>query len=76
MAAILEKLEPNLTPCPFCGSRCLRLNRLSSLTKYFGTAVPRYVVCDTCRAHGPDTSSADYAFTIWNKRIGRGSTKP
>ena len=52
-------------PCPFCGSRDLRLEDIGGESYLF-------VECKRCKADGPhdnDDEREDRAVTRWNKRI-------
>lgn len=51
--------DPQLKPCPFCGSEFIRLDRYSRT---------RWLVCDGCGAESGHKGSEDDAIAAWNRR--------
>lgn len=51
--------DPELKPCPFCGSSLVRVTTDDDDT---------YVECDICGGRTQDTVSAPIAVALWNRR--------
>ena len=55
------RAEPHLRPCPFCGSKNLTFNQMTSTS-----SIMYRVYCLGCRALGPKDDSEHFACLFWN----------
>ena len=61
----LEPIEPELKPCPFCGSTQPKVSNDADLHDH----VPSwYVLCSHCGCKGPEHLTLDDAIEAWNRR--------
>jgi len=63
----MKKEEPKLKPCPFCGSKDVRLTGISNFTSHPKRLM---VLCQVCGGGGV-LAYRPYAIAAWNKRAKR-----
>ena len=59
---ILRRSLPELKPCPFCGSKDIRQEKVVG----WGTTV--FFTCDSCKTSGPMCFDENDAIAAWNAR--------
>ena len=56
----MERMDRELKPCPFCGSRKVTLNDLKTVA---------YVICLDCGCSLNASLSKEHAVRSWNRRV-------
>ena len=59
-------MGPELKPCPFCGSKSVKLFEVMPL---FGEPVNYNVVCEFCGCRTAKFDNKEIAITIWEVRV-------